>query len=294
MRRKLMNLSDGERHPFAATVAQFGSYLCKETGQYKNTVMLVDIDLTEGTESRKVADHVWVTRNGRLEKSINSGMQPGDRISFMARTGPYPKGRGMDFALKDLADIRIVNENHDAPYTIFEKPDGKEFLQKMNSELEANEKFKFGEIYQVHAGTLTPFYGCVIETCKDQYDVPCILFFKVSRPERIYHYMPDTVTLVTIGGVNHAINPYQPVMILASDVESETPVYVLGQAEKDALKESLEHTMLPEAASAVTPIPITVQVPESDPDDPFAGKSLDYVKGAATAYRQIMQSIIAE
>ena len=69
---------------------------------------------------------------------------------------------------------------------------------------------------------------------------------------------------------------------------------MLGQAEKDALKESMERTMLPAAASEVTPIPITVQAPESDPDDPFAGKSLDYVKGAATAYRQIMQSIIAE
>lgn len=298
MRRKLMNLCDGERHPFTATVAQFGSFLCKETGRYKETVMLADIALMEGQEPRKVTDHVWVTKNGRLQKAEDNGLQPGDRISFMARSGPYPKGHSMDFSLKDLADIRIINENHDAPYITYEKPDGKEFLKKMNTEMETkmdtNEKFKFGEIYQVHAGTLTPFYGCVIETCTDQYNVPCILFFKVSRPERIYHYMPDTVTLVTIGGVNHAINPYQPVMILASDVESETPVYVLGQAEKDALKESMERTMLPAAASEVTPIPITVQAPESDPDDPFAGKSLDYVKGAATAYRQIMQSIIAE
>ena len=103
MRRKMEKYKDGEKHRFTGAVERFGSFIDKESGKLKKSVLLMDIRDEKGN---LCTQHAWVTVDKRLEQA---GLLEGVKYSFQAKVGTYKRGReSYDFQLKRLSEVALA------------------------------------------------------------------------------------------------------------------------------------------------------------------------------------------
>lgn len=112
--REELKSREGKRGKFSGTVYRFGSKPAYK-GAPMVTVLLRDVRDEQGTQ---VTDHLWFTVRKQLREL---GLEPGDRVEFMARVMPYHKGYrgrreddderpspGIDYGLRNPTQIKKV------------------------------------------------------------------------------------------------------------------------------------------------------------------------------------------
>ncbi len=103
MRYKMEQYQDGKQHTFTADISLFSKYVDYSTGEKKQTILFTNVT---GENGRIITDHVWVTKNKRMDKYK---LKKGTTYQFMAKVGKYKRGNTCsDFQLKDICQIVAI------------------------------------------------------------------------------------------------------------------------------------------------------------------------------------------
>ena len=103
MRYKLEKYQGKVKHTFTAEVTKKGSYLDRDTGEKKKTILFTNVRDEKG---KIVTDHVWVKEDSYLKDQT---LTKGKVYTFEAKIGTYNRGRtATEFSLNKVRRIEAA------------------------------------------------------------------------------------------------------------------------------------------------------------------------------------------